>query len=49
MLGFLVARSRMTAPLEELPEWLTRNNATLMSLLLLVIGVVIFGKGLPGL
>jgi threonine/homoserine/homoserine lactone efflux protein len=49
VLGFLVARSRMTHPLDELREWLTQNNATVMSVLLLVLGAVILGKGLAGL
>ena len=49
VLGYLVARARMQGPLDELRVWLTANNATVMSVLLLVIGVAIFGKGLAGL
>ena len=37
------------APLDDLRVWLAANNATVMAVLLLVIGVVIFGKGLGGL
>ena len=29
--------------------WLTADNATVMSVMLLVIGVAIFGKSVPGL
>ena len=49
VLGYLVARKQMAKPLDELRGWLTQNNAVVMSVLLLVIGVVIFGKGLGGL
>ena len=49
VLGYLVARKQMATPLDELRGWLTQNNAVVMSVLLLVIGVVILGKGLGGL
>jgi len=49
VLGYLVARERMAKPLDDLRDWLTDNNAAVMSVLLLVIGTVIFGKGLAGL
>lgn len=49
VLAYLAARARMQAPLDRLRVWLTANNATVMSVLLLVIGVAIFGKGLAGL
>jgi hypothetical protein len=39
----------MQEPLDELRRWLTVNNTTVMSVLLLVIGVVILGKGIGGL
>jgi hypothetical protein len=35
--------------LDDLRAWLNSNNATVMAVLLLVIGVVLFGKGLGGL
>ena len=34
------------APLEALRVWLVQNNATVMAVLLLVIGVVMIGKGI---
>ena len=49
VLGYLVAQRRMQGPLDELREWLTLHNAAVMTVLLLVIGVAIFGKGLAGL
>jgi ABC-type Na+ efflux pump permease subunit len=48
VLAYLVARSRMQAPLDRLRVWLTASNATVMSVRLLVSGVAIFGKGLAG-
>ena len=35
--------------LDGLREWLDANNATVMAVLLVVIGVVLLGKGLSGL
>ena len=49
VIGFAVAGDRMTKPLQELREWLVGNNAAVMSVLLLVIGAVLAGKGLGGL
>jgi hypothetical protein len=49
VIGYVVAESRMRPALQELREWLTTHNAALMSVLLLVIGVAIVGKGLAGL
>jgi hypothetical protein len=49
VIGYLVAQARMAQPLDDLKSWLTDNNAAVMSVLLLVIGAVIFGKGLAGL
>jgi threonine/homoserine/homoserine lactone efflux protein len=49
VIGYLTARSKMTGPLESLRDWLTQNNATVMAVLLLVIGVVLLGKGISGL
>ncbi|MCU1482077.1 MAG: hypothetical protein JWQ19_2863 [Subtercola sp.] len=46
VIGYLVASSRLEAPLQALRTWLVHNNATVMSILLLVIGVVVIGKGL---
>jgi len=46
VIAYLVASRRMAAPLEALRTWLVQNNATVMAVLLLVIGVVIIGKGI---
>jgi hypothetical protein len=46
VIAYLVAAKRMAAPLESLRTWLVQNNATVMAVLLLVIGVVIIGKGI---
>ena len=49
VIGFAVAGDRMTKPLQELREGLVGNNVAVMSVLLLVIGAVLAGKGLGGL
>jgi len=46
VIAYLVAAKRMAGPLESLRGWLVRNNATVMAVLLLVIGVVVIGKGI---
>lgn len=46
VLAYLLAAERMRAPLESLRVWLVANNATVMAVLLLVIGVVNIGKGI---
>lgn len=46
VVGYAVAADRMRGPLDELKSWLLANNATMMAVLLLVIGFVVFGKGL---
>ena len=46
VIAYLVASKRMAAPLESLRGWLVQNNATVMAVLLLVIGVVLIGKGI---
>ena len=46
VIAYLVASSKMAAPLETLRVWLVHNNATVMAVLLLVIGVVMIGKGI---
>ncbi|MDL9980994.1 GAP family protein [Microbacterium sp. ASV49] len=46
VIGYFVARDAMSGPLDSLREWLVRNNATIMAVLLLVIGVVLIGEGL---
>ncbi|MEL4319215.1 GAP family protein [Leifsonia sp. YIM 134122] len=46
VIAYLAASSKMAAPLESLRGWLVHNNATVMAVLLLVIGVVMIGKGI---
>jgi hypothetical protein len=46
VVAYLVAPARMGGPLDRLRTWLVHNNATIMSVLLLVIGVVVIGKGI---
>ena len=49
VIAYLVAAQRMRGPLESLRRWLQDNNATVMAVLILVIGVVLVGKGVSGL
>lgn len=49
VIAYAVARERMRGPLDELHVWLQTHNAAVMSVLLLVIGVVLVGKGIGGL
>jgi threonine/homoserine/homoserine lactone efflux protein len=46
VIAYLVASERMAGPLESLRGWLVHNNATVMAVLLLVIGFVLIGKGI---
>lgn len=46
VIGYAVASERMRGPLDTLKAWLQQNNATVMFVLLLVIGVVLIGKAL---
>jgi len=45
VVGYLTASARMAGPLERLRGWLVHNNATVMAVLLFVIGIVMIGKG----
>ena len=49
MIAYLIAPESMAGPLQRMREWLAANNATVMSVLLLVIGVVLIGKGIAAL
>jgi threonine/homoserine/homoserine lactone efflux protein len=49
VIGYLAASARLAGPLEALRTWLVHNNATVMAILLLVIGVVVIGKGIASL
>lgn len=46
VIGYLVASKAMRGPLDSLRGWLAANNATIMAVLLFVIGFVIIGKGI---
>ena len=46
VIGYLLARDRMARPLESLRGWLEQNSATIVAVLLLVIGVVALGHGI---
>lgn len=46
VVAYLLASERMSAPLESLRRWLVDHNAAVMAVLLLVIGVVMIGKGI---
>jgi Sap, sulfolipid-1-addressing protein len=49
VIAYAVARDQMRGPLDRLFLWLQANNATVMAVILLVIGVVLIGKGIGGL
>jgi hypothetical protein len=49
VVAYLVAAGRMRAPLDDLRLWLQHNNAAVMAVLLLVIGVALLGKGVAAL
>ena len=49
VVAYLVAADRMREPLNDLRDWLVQNNATVMAVLLAVIGVVLIGKGITAL
>jgi hypothetical protein len=46
VVGYLIASARVAGPLDRLRGWLVDNNATIMAVLLLVIGVAVIGKGI---
>jgi hypothetical protein len=46
VLGFLIAGERAKAPLTNMRVWLVANNATIMAVVLLVLGVALIGKGI---
>jgi len=45
---YLAATQKMAPKLTELKEWLAQNNAVVMAVVLLVLGVTLLGKGLAG-
>jgi threonine/homoserine/homoserine lactone efflux protein len=46
VVGYLVAADRLRGALDRLREWLARENAVIMAILLLVLGVSLIGKGI---
>lgn len=46
VVGYLIAAERLRAPLDALRGWLAAENAVIMAILLLVIGVSMIGKGI---
>jgi threonine/homoserine/homoserine lactone efflux protein len=49
VIAYLAASAKMAEPLERLRNWLVDNNATIMAVLLLVIGVSVVGQGIASL
>jgi len=49
VIGYLVAAEKLRGPLDSLHGWLARENAVIMTVLLLIIGVVVIGKGIGAL
>ena len=43
--GYLIASARLAGSLDKLRQWLVDNNAVIMAVLLLVLGVALIGKG----
>ncbi|KHK99121.1 membrane protein [Microbacterium mangrovi] len=46
VVGYLLAADKLRGPLESLHQWLAKENPVIMAVLLLVIGVVLIGKGI---
>ncbi|CAM3216321.1 GAP family protein [Stackebrandtia soli] len=46
VIGYFLFRDKLSSSLESMKDWLTRNNATVMFVVLLVFGVVLIGNGL---
>jgi hypothetical protein len=49
VVAFLVGGPRVAAPLASLREFMARNNATIMMVVLLLLGLKVLGDALPGL
>ncbi|MFZ2509730.1 MAG: GAP family protein [Gordonia sp. (in: high G+C Gram-positive bacteria)] len=49
VLAYQIAADRLAAPLDRLRAWLQEHNQAVMAVLLLVLGVTLFGQGLGGL
>ncbi len=48
VIAYAIAKDKMRVPLDTAKTWLEENNATVMAVLILVIGVVLIGKGIGG-
>lgn len=48
VVGYLIAAEKLRAPLDALRVWLARENAAIMAVVLLVMGVTLIGKGIAG-
>jgi Sap, sulfolipid-1-addressing protein len=46
VIAYLIAADRLRGPLDGLRGWLEKENAVIMAILLLVIGVSMIGKGI---
>jgi hypothetical protein len=46
VVAYLVAADRMRKPLDDLGQWLVANNTTVMTVLVLVLGVAQIGNGI---
>ena len=46
VVGFVVAADRLERPLTRLRIWLERENAVIMGMVLLVLGVVVLARGI---
>ncbi|MDW4574105.1 GAP family protein [Microbacterium sp. M3] len=46
VVGYLIAAEKLRGPLDALRVWLAKENAVIMAVLLLVIGVNLIGKGI---
>ena len=49
VVGYLIAARTLAGPLDALRTWLAKENAVIMTVLLLILGVVIIGKGIGNL
>ena len=46
VVGYLIAAEKLRGPLDALRVWLSKENAVIMAVLLLVIGISLIGKGI---
>ena len=49
VLLFALVGERVLRPLASMRDWLQANNATVMALVILVIGALLIAKGISGL